>query len=245
MVSDPRAKTDPPAHAVLAAVFQVRDGRLAVLLWERALDPCAGCWSLPGGELADDETLEQSIRRHLAAKVEVRELSHLEQLETLSDPARNPVRRELATAYLGLVPRDAEPALPPDTRWHPVDELPVLAFDHERVLLAARDRLRGKLSYTNIGFALAPTTFTISELRDLYRAAIGHEISATNLQRVLLRRGVLKVTGERREPGPAGGRPAAVYRFERREYQITDQFAALRPRRASTPPAARPRRGRA
>ena len=161
------------------------------------------------------------------------------------DPARNPVRRELATAYLGLVPRDAEPALPPDTRWHPVDELPALAFDHERVLLAARDRLRGKLSYTNIGFALAPATFTISELRDLYRAAIGHEISATNLQRVLLRRGVLQVTGERREPGPAGGRPAAVYRFERREYQITDQFAALRPRRASTPPAARPRRGRA
>jgi len=245
MVSDPRAKTDPPAHAVLAAVFQVRDGRLAVLLWERALDPCAGCWSLPGGELAADETLERSIRRHLAAKVDVRELSHLEQLETLSDPARNPLRRELATAYLGLVPRDAEPALPPDTRWHPVDELPVLAFDHERVLLAARDRLRGKLSYTNIGFALAPATFTISELRDLYRAAIGHEISATNLQRVLLRRGVLKVTGERREPGPAGGRPAAVYRFERREYQITDQFAALRPRRASTPPGARPRRGRA
>ena len=245
MVSDPRAKTDPPAHAVLAAVFQVRDGRLAVLLWERALDPCAGCWSLPGGELAADETLERSIRRHLAAKVDVRELSHLEQLETLSDPARNPVRRELATAYLGLVPRDAEPALPPDTRWHPVDELPVLAFDHERVLLAARDRLRGKLSYTNIGFALAPATFTISELRDLYRAAIGHQISATNLQRVLLRRGVLKVTGERREPGPAGGRPAAVYRFERREYQITDQFAALRPRRASTPPGARPRRGRA
>jgi 8-oxo-dGTP diphosphatase len=244
MVSDPRAKTSP-AHAVLAAVFQVRDGRLDVLLWERALDPCAGCWSLPGGELAADETLEESIRRHLAAKVDVRELSHLEQLQTLSDPERSPVRRELATAYLGLVPRDAEPALPPDTRWHPVDDLPVLAFDHERVVLAARERLRGKLSYTNIGFALAPETFTISELRDLYRAALGHEVSATNLQRVLLRRGVLTATGERREPGPAGGRPAAVYRFDRREYQITDQFAVLRPRRAAMPPGARPRRGRA
>ena len=244
MVSDPRAKTSP-AHAVLAAVFQVRDGRLDVLLWERALDPCAGCWSLPGGELAADETLEESIRRHLAAKVDVRELSHLEQLQTLSDPGRSPVRRELATAYLGLVPRDAEPALPPDTRWHPVDGLPVLAFDHERVVLAARERLRGKLSYTNIGYALAPEAFTISELRDLYRAALGHEVSATNLQRVLLRRGVLTATGERREPGPAGGRPAAVYRFDRREYQITDQFAVLRPRRAAMPPAARPRRGRA
>jgi 8-oxo-dGTP diphosphatase len=244
MVSDPRAKTSP-AHAVLAAVFLVRDGRLAFLLGERALDPCAGCWSLPGGELAAGETLEASIRRHLAAKVDVRELSHLEQLQTLSDPERSPVRRELATAYLGLVPRDAEPVLPPDTRWHPVDDLPVLAFDHERVVLAARERLRGKLSYTNIGFALAPETFTISELRDLYRAALGHEVSATNLQRVLLRRGVLTATGERREPGPAGGRPAAVYRFDRREYQITDQFAVLRPRRAAMPPGARPRRGRA
>ena len=239
MVCDPRAKTTPPSHAVLAVIFQVRAGRLSVLLWERALDPCAGCWSLPGGELADDETLESSIRRHLAAKVDVRELSHLEQLETLSDPGRSPLRRELATAYLGLVPRDAEPVLPPDTRWHPVDELPRLAFDHEPAVLAGRERLRGKLSYTNIGFALAPATFTISELRDLYRAALGHDVSATNLQRVLLRRGVLKATGERREPGPAGGRPAAVYGFDRLEYQITDQFATLRPRKAPTPPGAR------
>jgi 8-oxo-dGTP diphosphatase len=244
MVSDPRAKTSTAAHTVLAAVFQVRAGRLGVLLWQRALEPYAGCWSLPGGELASDETLEQSIRRHLAAKVDVRELSHLEQLETLSDPGRNPGRRELATAYLGLVPQGAEPELPTDTRWHAVDELPRLAFDHERVVLAARERLRGKLSYTNIGFALAPATFTISELRDLYRAALGHEVSATNLQRVLLRRGVLKPTGELRSSGPAGGRPAAVYRFDRHEYQITDQFAALRPRRASTPQAARPRPGR-
>jgi len=232
-------------HAVLAVVFQVRDARLSVLLWERALEPCAGCWSLPGGELAGDETLEQSIRRHLAAKVDVRELSHLEQLETLSAPRRSPLRRELATAFLGLVPRDVDPALPPDTRWHPVDDLPLLAFDHEPVVLAARERLRGKLSYTNIGFALAPDEFTISELRDLYAAALGHDVSATNLQRVLLRRGVLQPTGERREPGPAGGRPAALYRFGRREYRITDQFAALRPRRDATRPAARPRRGRA
>jgi 8-oxo-dGTP diphosphatase len=251
MVSDPRAKTSTPlsgaaaAHSVLAVVFRVRDGRLQVLLWERAREPCAGCWSLPGGELAADETLERSIRRHLAAKVDVRELSHLEQLETLSEPGRSPLRREPATAYLGLVPTDADPAVPADTRWFPVDALPVLAFDHEHVVLAARERLRGKLSYTNIGFALAPETFTISELRDLYRAALGHEVSATNLQRVLLRRGALEPTGERREPGPTGGRPAALYRFERRELQITDQFATLRPRRSGARRGALPRRGRA
>jgi len=229
MVSDSRAKTANPAHGVVAVVLQVRDGRLQVLLWERALDPYAGAWSLPGGELSAGETLEESIRRHLAAKVDVRELAHLEQLETRSDPDRNPLRWELATAYLGLVPADQDPALPADTRWHPVDDLPVLAFDHRPIVLAGRERLRGKLSYTNIGFALAPAEFAISELRLLYRAALGHAVSATNLQRVLVRRHLLVPTGTRREPGPAGGRPAALYRFRARELEITDQFAVLRP----------------
>jgi ADP-ribose pyrophosphatase YjhB (NUDIX family) len=229
MVSDPQAETAVAAHAVLAVVLQVRDGALQVLLWERAREPFAGCWSLPGGTLAMDETLEESIRRHLATKVDVRELSHLEQLDTRSDPSRNPDRRELATAYLGLVPCDLDPAIPTDTRWHAVDALPQLAFDHEPIVHMGRDRLRAKLSYTNLGFALAPERFTISELRDLYAAALGHDVSATNLQRVLLRRRLLVPTGDRREPGPAGGRPAALYRFRERALEITDQFAVLRP----------------
>src|SRR5215471_14504184 len=231
MVSDREAKTDGPvpAHAVLSVVLQVRGGALHVLLWERALEPFAGAWSLPGGELSPGETLEESIRRHLAAKVDVRELAHLEQLETRSDPGRNPLRWELATAYLGLVPADQDPALPRDTRWHPVDDLPDLAFDHRPIVLAGRERLRAKLSYTNIGFALAPPSFTISELRGLYRAALGHDVSATNLQRVLVRRHLLVPTGTRREPGPTGGRPAALYGFRARELEITDQFAVLRP----------------
>ena len=218
-----------PAQTVVGVVLQVRAGRLQVLLWERALEPFSGLWSLPGGDLAARETLEQSIRRHLAAKVDVRELAHLEQLETRSDPDRNPLRWELATAYLGLVPVDVDPALPDDTRWHPVDELPELAFDHAPIVLAGRERLRAKLSYTNIGFALAPAEFTISELRDLYRAALAHDLSATNLQRVLLRRHLLVPTGTRREPGPAGGRPAALFGFRARSLEITDQFAVLRP----------------
>jgi ADP-ribose pyrophosphatase YjhB (NUDIX family) len=210
-------------------VLQVREGQLQVLLWRRAREPFLGAWSLPGGFLEGDETLEQSIRRHLAVKVDVREVAHLEQLATLSDPGRNPLERELATAYLGLVRTGVDPAVPEDTAWHPVSQLPELAFDHRTVVLAARDRLRAKLSYTNIAFALAPPAVTISELRDLYVAALGHEVSATNLQRVLLRRGVLEPTGERREPGRAGGRPAALYRFRSPWLEITDQFAVLRP----------------
>ncbi len=219
------------AHEALAVVLQVRDERLQVLLWRRAREPFLGAWSLPGGRLGPQETLEDSIRRHLATKVDVRELSHLEQLETLSDPERYPGERLVATAYLGLVPAGIDPSVPEDTAWHPVDNLPEVAFDHLAVVLSGRERLRAKLSYTNIGFALAPPIFTIAELRRLYRAALGHDVSATNLQRVLVRRRLLEPTGEVRPPGRAGGRPAAVYRFRTRDLEVTDQFAVLRPPR--------------
>ena len=218
-----------PTQVTLAVVFQVRDERLQVLLWERAKDPFAGAWSLPGGYLDPGETLEQSIRRQLAVKVDVREVAHLEQLETLSDPTRHPREWQLATAYLGLVPIDLDPELPADTRWHPVDRLPGLAFDHRDITLVGRERLRAKLSYTNIGFALAPSEFSISELRQIYAAALGHPVSATNLQRVLLRRQVLEPTGRRRSPGRTGGRPAALHRFVARRLEVTDPFAVLRP----------------
>jgi 8-oxo-dGTP diphosphatase len=219
------------AHEALGVVLQVRERRLQVLLWRRAREPFLDAWALPGGRLSPSETLEASIRRHLAAKVDVRELSHLEQLETLSDPRRFPGERLVGTAYLGLVPAGIDPSVPADTRWHEVEELPELAFDHLAIVLAGRERLRAKLSYTNIGFALAPATFTIAELRDLYRAALGHEVSATNLQRVLLRRRLLEPTGDVRPPGRVGGRPAAVYRFRTRDLEVTDQFAVLRPPR--------------
>jgi ADP-ribose pyrophosphatase YjhB (NUDIX family) len=218
-----------PAHVTLAVVLQVRDGELQALLWRRARAPFKGSWALPGGYLNEGDTLEDSIRRHLAEKVDVRELSHLEQLETLSDPKRSPQEWQLATAYLGLVPSDVDPELPGDTNWHPIDDLPTPAFDHDSIVLAGRERLRAKLSYTNLGFALAPAEFTISELRDLYAAALGHDVSATNLQRVLLRREVLEPIGRRRASGPTGGRPGSLFRFRTSELEITDQFAVLRP----------------
>jgi ADP-ribose pyrophosphatase YjhB (NUDIX family) len=226
MVESTRAA---PAHITLAVVLQVRAGALQALLWQRAREPFAGAWSLPGGYLDPGETLEESIRRHLADKVDVRELSHLEQLETLSEPDRHPVEWQLATGYLGLVPADLDPAVPADTAWYPVDRLPPMAFDHGPIVLVGRERLRAKLSYTNLGFALAPETFAISTLRELYAAALGHEVSPTNLQRVLLRRRVLEPTGAQRPPGPSGGRPAKLYRFRSRRLEITDQFAVLRP----------------
>lgn len=221
-------------HEVLAVVFQVRgletaNPQLSVLLWQRAREPARGAWSLPGGRLRDDEDLTTSVRRQLAEKVDLRQLAHLEQLAVFSDPARMPGPRTVAATFLGLVPSPATPELPSDTRWHPVADLPRMAFDHGPMVAHARTRLVAKMSYTNIAFALAPTEFAVSTLRDVYEAALGYQVDATNLQRVLTRRKVLSRTGTTAQSGRAGGRPAALYRFSDAELRITDEFAVFRP----------------
>jgi 8-oxo-dGTP diphosphatase len=219
------------AHEVLAAVLAVRAKSLQVLLWQRAREPAAGLWALPGGRLGSAEDVETSIRRQLAEKVDVRQLAHVEQLAVFSAPNRMPGARVIATAFLGLVPAGLDPAVPRDTAWHPVDALPPTAFDHGSIVLRARNRLRAKLSYTNLGFALAPPQFTVSQLREIYSAALGYRVSATNLQRVLSRRGLLAPTGATAASGPSGGRPAAQFRFTEHGMQVTDPFAVLRPPR--------------
>jgi 8-oxo-dGTP diphosphatase len=183
--------------------MRARGGRLEVLLADGAL---------PGAALAAGESLEAALGR----AIDVAALAHVEQLETrvLDDGT-------IATAYLGLVSSEAGIG----GEWRALSEvsLPFVG--------AAQARLRAKLSYTNVGFALAPETFTISELREVYVAALGHDVSATNLQRVLVRRGVLERVEGQRAPGRSGGRPAALFRFASTRLEVTDEFAALRPPR--------------
>ena len=200
---------DSTWHTTVAVVLRARDGRLEVLLRGDAL---------PAAPLERGESLEAALMR----AVDTNALAHLEQLET-----RARADGALATAYLGLVRSDAELA----GEWSAVGRLRGLARDDAAIVAAAHVRLRAKLSYTNIGFALAPATFTISELRQVYVAALGHDVAATNLQRVLLRRGVLERIEGLRPPGRAGGRPAAVFRFASQRLEVTDAFATLRPPR--------------
>jgi 8-oxo-dGTP diphosphatase len=216
------------------AVFTVRPdaaGRvcLQVLLWQRAREPAAGKWALPGGLVLTDEDVDTSASRQLAEKVDLDRVAHLEQIGVFSDPDRVPDARVVATGFLGLVPLGADPRLPADTAWHPVDQLPETALDHGLIADRAHRRLQAKLSYTNIGFALAPSTFTIAELRRVYSTALAHDVDPTNLQRILTRRGMLEPTGTTAPPGPSGGRPAAMYRFTLHELRVTDPFAAFRP----------------
>lgn len=221
-------------HEAVAVVFKItsfrsQPGELTVLAWKRARDPFEGSWALPSGPLGEDETLGACVARNLATKVDLAEIAHLEQLETRSDPNRDPFQRTVATAYLGLVPSTADPHLPENAAWIRTARLPKMAFDHASVVASAIERLQRKISYSNLAFGLAPEEFTLTQLREIYRAVLGRDVSVTNLQRVLKRRGQLEPTGTTAPPGCLGGRPASLFRFANRTLQITDPFAALRP----------------
>ncbi|MFT4201492.1 NUDIX hydrolase [Gordonia sp. (in: high G+C Gram-positive bacteria)] len=184
-----------------------------------------GAWALPGGPIAGDADIADTALACLREQAGAGDVAHLEQLEVFSDPHRVPGARTVASTYLGLVRPDA----PADgSAWHPVDALPPLIADHAAIVTAARQRLAGKLSYTNIAFALAPAEFPMSELSEIYGAALGYPVDTTNLLRILSRRAVITATGGvRRTRG--GGRPPALYRFTDATLRVTDEFATLRP----------------
>lgn len=221
----------PTAVEVLSAVFQIgtADDCAETATLRVLLRHVGDAWSLPGGGSDAAEKLSDTARHLLVAQTDERSVRHLEQLAVFSDPHRVTGPRTIASTYLGLVPSDAPLATPSGAAWHDVNALPPLAFDHADIVAAARHRLAAKLSYTNIAFALAPAEFPMSELSEIYGAALGYAVDTTNLLRILSRRGVIAATGTVRRNGRGGGRPPALYRFVDAELRVTDEFATLRP----------------
>ena len=220
-------------HEAIGALLQVRqiddEMKLCVLVSKRQRAPFIGHFALPSGAVEADEGIADSVLRHLSQKFDIGGLTYLEQLDTRSDPFRDPAQRTIGTSYLGLAPLGLTTHLPPGAKWVPVNRTGQMAFDHADIVAGALARLRAKLSYTNIGFALVPQEFTISQLCSVYVAALGHFVAPTNLQRILTRRGQLVRTGKFSQPDAKGGRPARLFRFTTRQLVVTDPFAVLRP----------------
>jgi 8-oxo-dGTP diphosphatase len=152
-------------------------------------------------------------------------VGHLEQLDSSASADSHPELWLLDVAHLALIPRDCQTDLPRDTEWHPVDRLPPIAFGHADAVRRAHERLKGKLSYSNAAFALAPERFTLRELAAVYEAVLGYAVDATNLRRVLERDGLIAPTGGRRS---SGGRPAEEFAFTASELVVSRPLAAFR-----------------
>lgn len=200
----------PAGITVDPVVFAPRAGRLCVLLVPRHLPPDAGRWALPGGFMSRHEAPEETAQRKLTEKSAVGPV-YLEQLATYGSPHRDPRGWIPAIAYLALIDSAVLREEETEARWFPVDELPRLAVDHQRIVHDGVERLRGKLWYSNIAVGLLPERFTLAQARQLYEAITGVRHEVSNFRRTLEQSGLIRATGEVHQ-GPTG-RPARLYEF--------------------------------
>jgi len=214
------SETYPPfAVTVDLVVFTIRGGQLSVLLVERANDPYAGTWALPGGFVDIDEDAETAAWRELLEETGVERFEgHLEQLRTYSDPDRDPRMRVVSVAHVAFAPDLPEPIAGDDAaaaRWWAVDDVvagePALAFDHAEILADAVERVRSKLEYTTLALDFVAEPFTLAELRRVYTAVWGTAPDLGNFRRkVLGTEGFVVATQSHGSPA-GGGRRALLY----------------------------------
>ena len=223
---------ETPSLAVDIVIMSTGGGHLRALVMQRSREPEAGSWALPGGFVRQGEDLDAAARRILYDKAGL-ERVYLEQLYTFGAPGRDPRTRVVTVAYFALVPLAALAHLDaPDAAgsrlvaaltvpWDGEAGGPVgitmgsgapgaLAFDHADILGMAVKRLRGKLGYTDIGFALLPERFTLRELRLVHETILARPINKDSFRRRILAAGLVEDTGERQSE--VGHRPARLYR---------------------------------
>jgi len=199
-------------------IFTVNKDKLKVLLTKRAESPFLAFWSLPGGFLLENESLEEAALRVLKEKTGVKDV-YLEQLYTFGKPDRDPRARVITVAYFALIPwanlDQPESKKVADLTWVSVDQLPRLAFDHKEILNCAVKRLRAKVSYSNIVYGLMPDKFRLSELQKMYEIILGDELDKRNFRKRILASGLLQETGKKDLLG--AHRPAMLYQFKKME----------------------------
>lgn len=215
-----------PAVTVDIVIFTIHQGRLQMLLVERAEPPFTQMWALPGGFVHIDESLEEAAARELEEETGIQD-AYLEQLYTYGDPQRDPRGRVITIAYFALISAD-KPLRTEGTRdvaraaWFPFNELPQLAFDHQEIAEYALRRLRYKLEYTAVGFELLPEYFTLTQLQSTYEVVLGEKLDKRNFRRRVLEAGVIESTPHMHT---GEGRPARLFRYK------PDAVAEVRARR--------------
>ena len=205
------------ALAVSTVIFALRHDETSdrTTLWiplvRRIREPYAGHWALPGGPLGEAENLADAARRNLA---ETTALSpkYLEQLYSFGTVERSPDHRVVSIVYWALVqPQEAERTVNDENvQWFGADDLPELAFDHNRIVAYALWRLRNKMEYSRVAHAFLGDTFTLAQFRQVYEAVLQHPVDPANFRRQIEAAGTVVATDQYLTGGRH--RPPRLYR---------------------------------
>lgn len=211
-------KFDRPSVSVDVLVLTIENNELKILLIKRGEEPFEGQWALPGGFVKIDESLEKAALRELGQETGVKNV-YLEQLYTFGDPKRDPRTRVITVSYFALVNSDnfelkaSTDAV--EVQWFSTERLPKLAFDHQKIVDYALNRLKAKVEYSNIVYGLLPEKFRLSELQKVYEIILNKKMDKRNFRKWILSLKLLEATGQKDADG--AHRPAELYRFKKRE----------------------------
>ena len=211
-----------PAVTADCVIFGFDGINLKVLLIERGIEPYKGKWAFPGGFVNMNESCEEGALRELKEETGL-STAYIEQFHTFSNPQRDPRERIITVAYFALV-RIQEVKGGDDAAqaaWFALDEVPQLAFDHDRILREALKRLRERIHFEPIGFELLPEKFTMRELQNLYEAILDVHFDRANFSKKMLHFNILTQLEETVWPTPK--REANLYRFNMESYNELKQ----------------------
>lgn len=214
-----------PAVTTDCVVFGFDGSGLNVLLIERGREPFKGQWAFPGGFLEMNETAEEGAARELHEETGVKDI-FMEQLQVFSAVNRDPRERVVTIAFYALVRQhDYRVAGGDDAakaKWFPLSDIPPLAFDHQRILMVAEQRLRMKIQYDpHVVFRLLDKTFTLQQLQCICESIPGIGLNGQKFCDKLQSSGYIKKADERE--GENTFRQSPLYLFDEQRYNEVNQ----------------------
>ena len=205
-------------------IFGFDDSKLKVLIGKRQMDPGRGEWSLYGGFVSSDESVDEAASRTLYELTGLRNV-FMRQVGAFGKVDRDPGERVVSIAYYALINvKDYEDELLQEhgLQWVNYDDIPKLYSDHNEMVQKARKMMRQKLAHEPVGFRLLPNLFTLTQLQKLYEAVNGSELDKRNFRKRIKEMDYIEKTELIDKSSSKRG--AYLYRFNKRVYNEDPNF---------------------
>ncbi len=205
-------------------VFGFDEGELKVLIGKRQMDPGRGQWSVYGGFVGGNESIDAAATRVLSELTGLTSL-YMRQVGAFGNVDRDPGERVISIVYYSMINvRDYDKSLMEQhgLKWVAFDDIPPLYSDHLQMIHKARTMMREKISCEPISFNLLPELFTLTQLQHVYEAISGEEVDKRNFRKRVKEMKFIEKTDQIDKKSSKRG--AFMYRFNKNTYKNDSNF---------------------